>query len=152
MTKQNKIVTIAGVILVPLLMLMAFNALIIAPQFAEQGAEARGLSVMRITNPVQMMQSLSVAGPTAINGALTIGTYTQSGAVRFGQQANVISGTTIAHGFGTTPTMFIPRNYGIQATTFTQTLYAFGCDTVSCTVGVGQGSIVTFTVNWIAGK
>ncbi len=87
--------------------------------------------------------------------AVTIGGVTQSGAMRYGTASNVVSGTTIAHGIGTTPTLFMPMNATAQATTFTQTIFAPAslCNTVSCTIYVSQGSIVTFTtVEWWAAK
>ena len=88
-----------------------------------------------------------------ISGAsLTLNGVAQTGAIKYGTQAIVISGTTIAHGIGTTPTMFTVDNDGLQATTFTQTLYHGNCNVTSCTVYVTQGSVATYTIDWVAGK
>lgn len=87
--------------------------------------------------------------------ALTINSVTQSGAIRYGTASNVVSGTLIAHGIGTTPTLFMPMGATAQATTFTQTVYAPAslCNTVSCTIYVSQGSITNFVaLEWWAGK
>lgn len=81
----------------------------------------------------------------------TVDGVTASGVVRYGT-GTVISGTTIAHGIGTTPTVFLLNNDGIRAATFTQTLYHGACDVTSCTVYLTQGSITTTVVDWIAGK
>lgn len=81
----------------------------------------------------------------------TVDGVTASGVVRYGT-GPVISGTTIAHGIGTTPTVFLLNNDGIRAATFTQTLYHGACDVTSCTVYLTQGSITTTVVDWIAGK
>lgn len=95
--------------------------------------------------------SLSTSG--AISGAsLTVGGVAQSGAIKYGTQSGVISGTTIAHGIGTTPTVFVVQNDGIRAATFTQTVYHGACDVTSCTVYLTQGSITTTVVDWVAGK
>ena len=84
---------------------------------------------------------------------LSIGTDAFSGIVRYGTASTVISGTTIAHGFTVTPTSFIIQPATGYAGTFTQTLYANACGAISCTVGISQGSVVTFTtVQWMAGK
>jgi len=86
--------------------------------------------------------------------AITINGVTQSGAIRYGTASNVISGTLVAHGIGTTPTLFMPMNAAVQNATFSQTLYAPSslCNTVSCTIYVSQGSITNFvTVKWVAG-
>lgn len=82
---------------------------------------------------------------------IVIGGVAQSGAVRYGLASNVISGTTVAHGFGTTPTMFMAQNYGVQAATFTQTLYGGGCNVTSCTIYLSSGSVTTVTAAWMAG-
>lgn len=92
-------------------------------------------------------------GNVVAAGTLTLGGYAQSGATRFGSASTVISGTTIAHGFATTPTVFLVMPAIVQATTYTQTIYAHSCGTVSCTVGISNGDVVTFTtVHWIGGK
>jgi hypothetical protein len=151
-----------------------FTVTTVAPLVAETQAEGRG-SVTRFNTDVQFLKSITVSNALtssdlaatddltvgddltvtdALSAAsLTVGGYAQSGSVRFGTASNVISGTTIAHGFATTPTVFIVQNAVIQAATYTQTIYAYGCGTVSCTVGLTQGSVVTITTaNWMAGK
>lgn len=95
--------------------------------------------------------SLSSSG--AISGAsLTLGGVAQTGAIKYGTQSSVITGTTIAHGIGTTPTVFILDDDGVHSTYFSQTLYHFGCNVTSCTVGVTAGTVTTFTVDWMAAK
>jgi len=84
--------------------------------------------------------------------AVTINGVTQAGAIVYGTQASVISGTKIAHGVGTTPTFFLVNNDGIQATNFTQTLYHGNCNVTSCTVYITAGSVATYTIDWAAGK
>jgi len=99
--------------------------------------------------------NVNTGGALAIDAAsgFTINGISVSGAVKFGTASNVISGTTIAHGIATTPTAFLVQNGVVQVGTFTQTIYGFACGTVSCTVGLSEGNVVTFTtVNWIAGK
>lgn len=142
---------------------------------AEQDTEARGVSTTRFTSAVKFQENVTADRDLAVTGditvddltvgddltvtdalsaaSLTVGGYAGSGAVRFGSASNVISGTTIAHGFATTPTVFLIQNALIQAATFTQTLYAYGCNVTSCTVGLTQGSVVTVTTAaWMAGK
>ena len=101
--------------------------------------------------------SISVAGDATVVGAvtggsLTVGGVAQTGAIKYGTQSAVISGTTIAHGVGTTPTVFMVEVDGIQVAALTQTLYHGGCNVTSCTVYLTQGSVTTFTVDWLAGK
>jgi len=107
--------------------------------------------------------AVTAGGAATFNGAatfavtptmpgITINGVAQSGAVRYGKASNVISGTTVAHGVGTTPTMFLARNYGIQATTFTQTLYGGNCGVTSCTIYLSAGAVTTVTAAWIAGR
>lgn len=101
--------------------------------------------------------SIAVAGDATVVGAvsgasLTINGVAQTGAIKYGTRSGVISGTTIAHGIGTTPTVFVVQNDGIQAANFTQTLYHGNCNVTSCTVYMTQGSITTTIVDWYAGK
>ena len=84
--------------------------------------------------------------------AVTINGVTQAGAIKYGTQASVISGTTIAHGVGTTPTMFMVADEGPHSTYYTQTLYHYACNVTSCTIGITPGTVATFTVDWIAAK
>lgn len=91
----------------------------------------------------------------ATGSTISLNGVALSGPTRYGTATNVVSGTTLAHGLGTTPTVFMLQNATAQAATYTQTLYAplSLCNTVSCTVNVSQGSVVTFTtVQWQAGK
>ena len=90
---------------------------------------------------------------TANITTLNVGGIAQSGTVRFGTGSTVISGTKLAHGFGITPTVFLVEPSYVQPSTYTQTIYAFGCGTVSCTVGLSEGSVITYTsVWWMSGK
>ncbi len=100
--------------------------------------------------------SVTSGGTLAVDAGATrtVGGQTESGAVRFGTASNVISGTTIAHGFTTTPTVFLvePASNPSANAFYSQTLWATGCNVTSCTVGVTAGTVTTFTVQWMAGK
>lgn len=90
---------------------------------------------------------LTSTNPISMAGA------TFSGPIKYGTASTVISGSLIAHGFGVTPTVFLIQPATIQSAVYTQTLYGYGCNTVSCTVGISQGDVVTFTTaQWTAGK
>lgn len=92
-----------------------------------------------------------LVGGIVSGASLTINGVAQSGAIRYGTQS-VISGTTIAHGIGTTPTMFVVSDEGPHGTTYTQTLYHHACNVTSCTIGITQGSITTTVIDWVAGR
>jgi hypothetical protein len=75
--------------------------------------------------------------------------YANACAFTAGEASNVISGTTIAHGLGITPTLvqLTPEYSG----NFTQTVYLKAHDAVSITVGISAGSVTTVTsVYWMA--
>lgn len=118
-------------------------------------ASANVAGTLTVTNLVSQSVGTNAAYITATSAlstaSLSVGGYTQSGAVRFGS-ASVVSGTTVAHGFGVTPTSFIVQNAVIQSDVFTQALYSGGCNTTSCTIYFTQGAITTTTANWMAGK
>ena len=118
------------------------------------GSDVTGLAIggTGATSNFDNVAATNITATGAISTAsLRVAGYSASGAVRFGS-ASVISGTTIAHGFGTTPTSFIVQNSIIRALVYTQSLYAGGCDVTSCTVYFTQGSITTTTASWIAGR
>lgn len=87
----------------------------------------------------------------AFNGTVKQNGYTNACAFAAGEATNVISGTTIAHTLGVTPTMvqLTPEYTGL----FTQTVYVKAHDTTSITVGISPGSVVTLTaLYWMACK
>lgn len=93
-----------------------------------------------------------ISGSANISGGLSMSGVSFTGPIKYGTASTVISGTGISHGIGTTPTLFMIMPYVLQDTTYTQTLYAYGCNTSTCTVGISSGSVVTFTsVKWVAG-
>ena len=122
----------------------------------------QGIGVTRFNSDVEANQRLTVKGAVDFDSTLNvdgaaalssvrIGGVAQTGAVRSGSASTVISGTTIAHGIGTTPTAFFLTPGYAAASVYTQTLFPHGCNTTSCTVGVSSGSVATFTlVYWLA--
>lgn len=100
----------------------------------------------------------NITGDLAVSGnasaaSLTVGGVAQPGPLNYGQASNVISGTLIAHGIGTTPTVFIVEPGAWVTNNFTQPVYSLGCNVTSCTVAISPGATVTVTtLNWIAGK
>ncbi len=147
---NQKIISIGAIVIAVAALLLSAFALLSAPEKVE---------TLGVTNfdAITLSGDLNAANVTATSGlsgaTLTVNGLQQSGAVKYGTASTVITGTTIAHGLGITPTVFLVQSAVGQATTFTQTIYGFGCNTLSCTVGVSSGSVITFTtVHWIAGK
>jgi len=101
------------------------------------------------------LQIQSGANFTLTNGTITTATVTSlrlngvnfSGPIRFGNVANAVDGTTIAHGLGTTPTSVLLTAQG----TVTASPYVKEVGPISITVGI-IGTDGSMTVNWMAGK
>lgn len=96
----------------------------------------------------------NATGNVIIYGTLTTGTGADTMSfTKVVTAATVISGTTVAHGLSFTPSFAICQQNDLQPTTFTQTIYARNFTTQSVTIGVSEGSVVTFTaVSCIVGK
>lgn len=95
-------------------------------------------------------------GNTEISGTLTLKSVSFSGPIAFGTASNVVSGTEIAHGLGTTPTVTVLTPEHLTPV-FTNVIYILSTNSTSITVGLGQtgvtGGITTVnTVHWMAGK
>jgi hypothetical protein len=99
--------------------------------------------------------SLTVNGATVLSDAVTLSSTLTleevafSGPVRFGS-ATVVTGTSIAHGLGVTPTAVVISPLYDGA--LTQTFYVMSADNISITIGLETGSITTTTVYWMAGR
>ena len=165
MTNIFKLISVVALALAVLGLLLPAQAPQAAPTAAGSQALTFGTSnfggsiaVAGDATVVGAVSGGSLAGGSVLVGgiisgaSLTVNGVAQSGAIKYGTQSGVISGTTIAHGIGTTPTVFLVNNDGRQATNFTQTLYHGACDVTSCTVYYSQGSITTTVIDWIAGK
>lgn len=155
-------------VLIVVLALIAAALIVAACNQSPAPVTSQGIGVTRFNSDVEANQRLTVKGAVdfdytfnvdgaaTFNGAaglssLSIGSVAQTGAVRSGSASTVISGTTIAHGIGTTPTAFFLTPGYAAASVYTQTLFPHGCNTTSCTVGVSSGSVATFTlVYWLA--
>jgi cytoskeletal protein CcmA (bactofilin family) len=87
-----------------------------------------------------------------ISGAsLTLDSLQLTGPMVYGVASNVIDGTTIAHGVGTTPTMALLTPF--YASNLTQTVSISAMTATSITVEIEAGSVTTVTtVYWLAGK
>ena len=149
MTNIFKVVSIIALALAVLGLLLPAQAPQAAPTVA--GSQALTFGTSNFGGSIAVAGDATVVGAVS-GGSLTVGGVAQSGAIKYGTQSGVISGTTIAHGIGTTPTVFVVQNDGIRAATFTQTLYHGGCDVTSCTVYFTQGSITNTVIDWFAGK
>lgn len=178
--KQRAIEILLSALVTAMMVIAAgygYNVTVLEPMLAESQAEARGAGVTRFTSDVAM-QNVTVSQNATVSGNLVAaslyatnntitnvqssyitatnvismagGTFT--GPLHYGSASSVVSGTTIAHGFGTTPTSFIVQGATLQAATYTQTLYAHSCNVTSCTIGLTQGAITTTNVTWIGGK
>lgn len=168
---------IASAVLAAALVMLGLN-LYVVPQIAELQAEGRGAagttqftSAVRFREAVTAERDLTVTGAlsaadlaasddltvtddTTLSGDLSLEGIVFSGPVTFGTATNVISGTTIAHGLGVTPTVALVASQVITGpATLTQTVYILSTNTTSITVGLSMGSLSTIpVVNWIAGK
>ena len=149
MTNIFKLISVVALALAVLGLLLPAQAPQAAPTVA--GSQALTFGTSNFGGSIAVAGDATVVGAVS-GGSLTVGGVAQSGAIKYGTQSGVISGTTIAHGIGTTPTVFIVQNDGIRAATFTQTLYHGGCDVTSCTVYFTQGSITNTVIDWFAGK
>ena len=144
-----KVLTVVALVLALLGLLLPAQAPQAAPTVA--GSQALTFGTSNFGGSIAVAGDATVVGAVS-GGSLTVGGVAQSGAIKYGTQSGVISGTTIAHGIGTTPTVFVVQNDGIRAATFTQTLYHGACGVTSCTVYFTQGSITNTVIDWFAGK
>ena len=149
MTNIFKVVSIIALALAVLGLLLPAQAPQAAPTVA--GSQALTFGTSNVGGSIAVAGDVTVVGAVS-GGSLTVGGVAQSGAIKYGTQSGVISGTTIAHGIGTTPTVFTVQNDGIQAANFTQTLYHGACNVTSCTIYFTQGSITNTVIDWFAGK
>lgn len=96
--------------------------------------------------------TLEVDGNTRVDGTLTLEAIAFSGPIVFGAASAVVTGTTIAHGLGITPTSIALTP--AYAGAFTNTVYVRAADATNITVGLGYTTGVTTvtTVYWFAGK
>jgi len=111
------------------------------------------LEIQDATTPVASFNdggAVDLNGNLNIDGTLTLESVVLSGPVTFGTATTVISGTTIAHGIGTTPTVVLltPQDAGGYTTTVP---YVLATDTISITIGVAD-SVTLETLHWMAGK
>jgi len=89
----------------------------------------------------------TIGGAATITGTLTLAGAEMSGPVRFGSASTVVSGTLIAHGLATTPTVALLT----AGATITTPLFVQATNATSITVGINDEVSVT-TVYWLAGK
>lgn len=102
------------------------------------------------TLDVQAGTSLSLSGTGSVTTTyLAINGVQVSGAYKYGTATAVSTGTTIAHGLGTTPTIALVQMKGAPtATTFF--LWAMSTNATSITVGAsGAGAV---SANWFVGQ
>jgi len=164
MTNIFKLIAVVALALAVLGLLLPAQSAPVAPVASSQGLTfgtsnfGGSIAVAGDATIVGAVSGGSLAGGSVLGGgiisgaSLTVNGVAQTGAIKYGTQATVISGTTIAHGIGTTPTVFTVQNDGVQAGTFTQTLYHGNCNVTSCTVYVTSGSVATYTIDWFAGR
>jgi len=92
---------------------------------------------------------IALNGNVGVTGTLTLESVAFSGPVRFGSATSVVSGTTIAHGLGITPTVALLTPGATGG--YTATVYILASNAVSITIGVQDGVTVP-TLYWLAGK
>lgn len=106
---------------------------------------------LAVSGTLNVVGAVTVTNDIVVTGMLTLEGLAFSGPVVFGNASGVVSGTTIAHGLGTTPTAaaLAPSYLGA----FTNTIYVLATDATSITVALGYSEGVTTTdVYWFAGK
>ena len=100
------------------------------------------------TGACTVTDDLNVTGATTFGDAITLESVAFSGPVRFGS-ASVTSGTLVAHGIGTTPTVIVLTASG----EVTVTPIVFTTNATSFTVGFpSYDTPGAMTVYWMAGK
>jgi hypothetical protein len=122
-------------------------ALLIASALAMSLAACMSVPVEQ---PLTQERALgSVTGSSVvITGTLTMSGTQMSGPVRYGLVSGaVVSGTTIAHGIGTTPTMALLTS----SLPLTTPMFVSAKGPVSITVGISD-SVSTSGVYWLAGR
>jgi hypothetical protein len=89
----------------------------------------------------------------ASGSTFTVNGNAVGGSIRGGTASDVITGTTVTHGFTSAPSAFLIQPGSGYGATFSQTLYAVSCGASTCVVGISNGSVVTFTTAyWMAFK
>ena len=115
--------------------------------------DSTAFSVANTTGNTVISGTLKVTDTTNLVGALTLQGVAVSGPYRYGSATNVISGTGIAHGLATTPTIIFL--YPTLTTSgITQTFYVLSSNATTITIGLSEpGEITTTTrLDWLAGK
>lgn len=118
-----------------------------APGFLSRGFGDTNFTNLVTSGDLTVAGTAAVTGATTLTGALTLQGVAVSGPLRYGAATTVVSGTTIAHGLATTPTIAL-LTAGVPITT---PLYITARDATSITVGINDSVSVT-TVFWAAGK
>lgn len=150
------VLTAAITLVLAIASILGYN-LGIKPAFEAEAIGVQGLQVQKFQSPVRFQQAVTADSTLAVTGvttlgtanitaanatALTVGGYTQSGAVRFGTAATYTTGASITHGFAVTPTMCIMTP--IRDVTSTLTITATGFSSNRATQAE--------TMYWICGK
>jgi hypothetical protein len=117
--------------------------------FNATGATTLVTTTINAPNPLQVNGNAQITGTLNITNGLSISAVSFSGPVKFGKVTGVVTGTTIAHGLGVTPTSVLLTASG----TVTTTPEVLATNTTSITVGFKPGENPdAMTVNWMAGK
>ena len=120
------------------------------PCFATSGAL---VAASGCTHDFRSGATLNVGSGGTLNigtgATVTWGGVTTSGPLRYGTATGVITGTTIAHGLGVTPTtIMLTAGQPVSTTPIVIT-----ANTISITVGFVTGTNpLSMTVYWLAGK
>lgn len=134
-----------GIVVVVLVLVSVFLGVTYPlPQAPDGGSRA---VTDRYYESVRAGKALTVDGTTTLGTALTFGEVAVSGPYRYGSASSVVSGTLIAHGLATTPTLVV-LTAGQPITT---PLFVTARNATSVTVGINDGLTVG-TVFWLAGK
>ena len=152
MTSKEKWLIVGAVFAVPLVMILAFNALVVQPSSGGTGTEASLLGTTRINSPVEMNNTLyvkdaatfastqSTTGASTFTGAATFnGAATLNGAVTANSTMAVVGNLTLS-GFAihSSATMTPTDGGTITPTAEFVTLVpggALGADLGACTTG-----------------
>lgn len=110
---------------------------------------------LSVSGATALGDSATIAGDLSASGAITVGGdlvlegVAFSGPTVFGSATDVVSGTTIAHGLGTTPTVVLLTASGYVTTT----PVLLASDDTDITVGFGiDEDPPAMTVHWLAGR
>lgn len=125
----------------------------VGAQSIQPGLTYRNLTVRDyfINNGTETLNGAvsATAGLTVTGGTLGLSGVSFSGPVHFGSATAVISGTTIAHTLGVTPTAVLLTASGVVTTS----PVLISANTISFTVGFPTGANPpAITIGWLAGK